>query len=1012
MARNIVLNATRQTGAPAIELRLLGPMELFVDGVRADLPQSKKTRALLAYLGVSDRPVLRTRLCSLLWDETDDPRGALRWSLSRLRKSMRGADCIVADNQQVALDTATINIDVCNILDLGKMPLEDVETKRLEAAAGLYRGEFLESLDLAELLDFDSWCIGRREDCRRAICDLLTELVQRLDPASALPYARQLVDVDAVNLQAYQKLLDLLLRLGRQGEARKMADHAQRLFRQVSAKDAMALEMAWRKLKSEAAEEQPQPTRPEPVVPTSPSDADSGVEPEHFVGRKKELEKLTHLFDSARQSNRPALALITGEPGLGKSRLAERFSDIAASAGFSVFRGRAFEAESSRPFSPWADALDINIEQTVNSASLLSREELFVTISERLSRASTASSGVFLVLDDLQWFDQNSTEFLHFLTRTYRQSPFFALLLAREGELDDNDNAVRLLRSLRGETELHRMTLEPLPKEDLADLVEGLSEMDAKELFAVSNGNPLYALEYVRAGVDEGQGLPPTLLQLVRERTAQLPDAAADVLRWGAVLGHSFDPDILEAVTSLSPDELLSSLERLERHSLLHIDAKRSQGRYVFSHQLVRDAIYNELSSPRRRLMHRRIAQLLTQPGNTFALTADLVHHAHLAGEALIAVRACVEAGSSALRVFANADASALARRGLRLAEELDEAERIEATLDLLHVLYSARTPERKAAISKVRELANQALDLGLTHAARMGFQMLSFLRWEGSSLKDAHENILQAERVSRAGAAGDRTDALAYAARCLVLLERSLPQAEAFAIEAETVAKSENRQSAAVCFAKGMIAAHRGEADQALAAFEEARLLGRQSGEHLVEFGALEHQVMFELDTGDDPSAARHAVELVTLGDKVRKGAEASVARALSALAGFRQGETDAIALREAVEAVREADSKFELAYLLTRWAIVEMRRGNIDTTRELALDALGIAKAMGRNSELAIAKSVLAAVSGEGEAEACQEAASGETDLAGSSVMSWFARRWMDQDERASSSAEVPET
>ncbi|MCB1907148.1 MAG: AAA family ATPase [Rhodocyclaceae bacterium] len=951
-----------------LALRLLGPMELFAAGERVALPRSKKTRALLAYLAASGRPHRRDRLCALLWDMTDDPRGALRWSLSRLRKVVSAdLERIEADHQQVFLSPAGMRIDACELARIGRAGPGAMDTAELDRAAALYRGEFLEGLELPDFLDFSAWCIDQREQARRSQCEVLSELVDRLrdEPERALHYARQRAQTDAFNPTAQKVLLRLLLELGKVAEAQQRFDHAQRLFRQVSAPDAIALEQAWNALRKQPSGAAVDEIREHaPLLPgvDVDADADQGGARPAFVGRQALLARLEGLVERALQSGVTELALVTGEPGLGKSRLAERLSGSASVRGCVVVSGRAFEAESSRPFGPWADALAIDLQQTVATDSPASREHLFDSLRARLAARAGQGRGVLVVLDDLQWFDRNSTELLHYLVRTYDRGPMMVLMLARGGELPDNEAALRLLRGLRRDRTVHQIELEPLGRDDIANLVGAMPGGSKQHVVDVAGGNPLYALEFVRARSEGLAGTPPTLLQLVRERVAKLPDRAADALRWGAVLGHAIDLGRLEGLMSQPADELVNALERLEHSALLRIDTTRVHERYVFAHDLIREAVYGDLSHPRRRLMHRKLALLLEPQAADAAVAAELAHHASLAGEALLGVRACITAGQHALRVFANSEAEALARRGLRLAGELDEAQRVESSLDLLHVLYAARTPEREQAARDARELAERALDLGLTRAARQGFQMVSYLRWENSSLADAHANILQAERVSRLAEPGERAVTLAQAARCLVLLERNLQQAEAFVLEADAVGRREGRSSAAVSFALGMIAAHRGDAEAAVEAFTAARNLARQQGEHLAEFGAIEHHVMLDLDRGQIEAAIELASDLVELGRRVRPGAELPSARALLALAQWsRDPASDDRELAEAVEAVRQADAKYELSYLLSRWAERLLATGMVGDARVLANEALEVARAIGRSSDLANAAVIL---------------------------------------------------
>ncbi|MGD8832883.1 MAG: hypothetical protein PVF57_19915, partial [Pseudomonadales bacterium] len=180
-----------------LELNVLGDLEVLRDGAPLRLPPSKKTRALLAYLALNDRGFRREHLCELLWEIPDDPRGSLRWSLSKLRRVVDGDGQarIVADRNNVRLDTTGMTIDVRELRRVAEGNLADAEVAELEELVCRYRGNFLEGLELANFHDFHAWCVAEREAAARARIRLLEHLIERLtdDPERALPHARALV---------------------------------------------------------------------------------------------------------------------------------------------------------------------------------------------------------------------------------------------------------------------------------------------------------------------------------------------------------------------------------------------------------------------------------------------------------------------------------------------------------------------------------------------------------------------------------------------------------------------------------------------------------------------------------------------------------------------------------------------------------------------------------------------------------------------------------------------------
>jgi DNA-binding SARP family transcriptional activator len=200
-----------------VDLRLLGPMALLRDGKPVALPASRKTRALLAYLAVSGKPERRERLCHLFWETPDDPKGALRWSLSKLRGLL--GDAIVTDRETARLDAAGMGIDWHRLGDADRGGLANITIEDLESLAGV-RGEFLEGLELSRCDAFSAWCVALREDGRKWQAAICAELVGReIPPDCALSYARAWAELDPASPDANAALIRLLEAVGRGPEA-------------------------------------------------------------------------------------------------------------------------------------------------------------------------------------------------------------------------------------------------------------------------------------------------------------------------------------------------------------------------------------------------------------------------------------------------------------------------------------------------------------------------------------------------------------------------------------------------------------------------------------------------------------------------------------------------------------------------------------------------------------------------------------------------------------------------
>jgi TolB-like protein/Flp pilus assembly protein TadD len=257
-----------------LEIRVLGTLEVIRDGAVAALPPSRKTRALLAYLALTRGPHLREQLCEMFWDLPDDPRGALRWSLSKIRALVDepAQSRLIADRHTVELRTGKGDIDFF----AAQLCTDDkAATGDLARAASRFRGPLLADLDLTEQNGFHSWLLGMREDARNLQKKILYSLTERLaaTPETALPYTRELVRLDPFDETAWAQLIATLAQAGRTGEIRQQYEAGLRSLREIGGGSGPLLS-AWR-----AA--QPSPTR------SAGSDANpappAGVKPASIV---------------------------------------------------------------------------------------------------------------------------------------------------------------------------------------------------------------------------------------------------------------------------------------------------------------------------------------------------------------------------------------------------------------------------------------------------------------------------------------------------------------------------------------------------------------------------------------------------------------------------------------------------------------------------------------------------------------------------------------------------------
>ncbi len=226
--------STDPSAAPApsrIELRLIGDLAVLLDGEPLSLPRSKKTRALLAYLALTGRSHQRDKLCGLFWQLPDDPRGALRWSLSKIRGLVdlnKENPCIAADRNSVTFTGAGVDVDVLELREACRRGLEEIDLGRLKDMADRLDRDLLEGLDQPDLHDFQGWLIAEREELYGLRGRLLRHVVERLQetPEEALRYARAYASAEPNLETAHALLIETLMRAGRQSEAEQLAQLA------------------------------------------------------------------------------------------------------------------------------------------------------------------------------------------------------------------------------------------------------------------------------------------------------------------------------------------------------------------------------------------------------------------------------------------------------------------------------------------------------------------------------------------------------------------------------------------------------------------------------------------------------------------------------------------------------------------------------------------------------------------------------------------------------------------
>ncbi|WP_292183679.1 BTAD domain-containing putative transcriptional regulator [Mesorhizobium sp.] len=271
-----------------LSVRLLGPLAISRNDVPVTLPLSRKLRALFAYLALAPHPVGRSRLCELLWDVPNDPRGELRWCLSKLRGALDapGRHRVVTQGDTVALDLSDCPVDALEVGQAATQGLGTLDVERLRALAKLFAGDLLDGLELERSPHFNSWLIAQRRRFSACHAAVLEQLVESLptDGDEAVAHLDRWVELAPFDGRAHAALLAGLAGRGKIGAAEEHLAAAERLFRSEEL-DFAPLRAAWQAIRDQwsGAALRTQPaclSTLSPLVATTPT-APGPVEPSH-----------------------------------------------------------------------------------------------------------------------------------------------------------------------------------------------------------------------------------------------------------------------------------------------------------------------------------------------------------------------------------------------------------------------------------------------------------------------------------------------------------------------------------------------------------------------------------------------------------------------------------------------------------------------------------------------------------------------------------------------------------
>ncbi len=434
---------------------------------------------------------------------------------------------------------------------------------------------------------------------------------------------------------------------------------------------------------------------------------------EVFVGRVRELGQLGRALDAARAGSGTA-ALVAGEAGIGKTRLASELAARARDAGFEVLLGRSIDLVGTElPYQPFVEALRplgalAQVDGQAAGSQLRAFEETLALLSDR-----AAAAPVLLVLEDLHWADTSTLDLVVFLAHNLHDRPVLLLGTCRADEPSSAARVRRLADGVRRSGAALLLELGPLQREELTALLAAHAGTPppaalTDAIVARSEGNPFFAEELLAAAGDQNGTLPRGLRDLLLQRVARLDPAAQGLLRLAAAAGGDVGYPLLRAAAALPEREVRESLRQAVEHGVLV--AVQATGSFRFRHALLAEAVYATLLPGEREELHGRLAEELARSGA--AAPAELAPHWAAAGRTKEALAASVEAARQAEAVFGLAEAHAHLERALTLWDAVADAADL-VRVDLAGLCTSAAEAAwNTGAAPRAVELAQRAIEL------------------------------------------------------------------------------------------------------------------------------------------------------------------------------------------------------------------------------------------------------------------------------------------------------------